>query len=65
MTCRTSAEAQKHIICHESIIAGEPYLCFGNDCSAWIEVAFDPIEDGNDITPKGECALLMARIRGE
>ena len=64
MTCRTSAEAQKRI-CHESIIAGDPYLCFGDGCSAWIEVAFDREEDGNDITPKGECALLIARLRSE
>jgi len=61
MTCRTSAEAQKRI-CQESIVAGQPYLCFGADCSAWIEVAFDRQKDGDDITPKGYCALLMERV---
>ena len=61
MTIKTSLQAQKQI-CHESIIAGEPYLCFGNECTAWVEIAFDAAQDGDDITPKGECGLFMARI---
>ena len=61
MTIKTSLQAQKQI-CHESIIAGEPYLCFGDGCTAWVEIAFDAAHDGDDITPKGECGLLMARL---
>ncbi len=61
MTIRTSAEAQKRV-CWVGLEAGESFCCFGDGCTAWIEVAFDKAHDGSDITPKGECGLLMARL---
>ncbi len=64
MTVRTSEEAQKRV-CWVGLEIGEAFCCFGNECTAWLEVEFDRLEDGNDITPKGECALLLARLRGE
>ena len=64
MTCRTSAEAQTKVCWVTLEAMAEPYLCWGDDCTAWVEVAFDAKEDGNDITPKGECGLFIARISG-
>jgi len=64
MTVRTSEEAQKRV-CWVGLEFGEHFHCYGNECTAWLEVEFDRHEDGNDITPKGECALLLARLRGE
>ena len=61
MTVRTSIEAQKRV-CWVGLEAGESYCCFGDECTAWVEVAFDREQDGNDITPKGECGLFMARL---
>jgi hypothetical protein len=62
VTCRTSPEAEQRI-CWVGLEAGETFYCFGDKCSAWIEVAFDHDHDGDDISPKGECALLIARLR--
>ncbi len=61
MAVRTSVEAQKRV-CWVGLEAGETFCCFGDQCTAWVEVAFDKAHDGNDITPKGECALLMAEL---
>ena len=61
MTCCTSEEAQDKVcwVCLEAM--GEPYCCWGEDCTAWQAVPYDKA-DGDDITPKGVCSLLMARL---
>ena len=59
MAIRTSAEAQKRV-CWKGLEMGDHFYCYGDECTAWVEVAFDKAHDGDDITPKGECGLLMA-----
>ncbi len=65
MASRTSEEAQTKV-CWLALESGEAFLCYGEDCFAWErEPELHRSKHEGDITPRGYCLLLEARLRGE
>jgi len=62
---KTHEQAVK-CVCWVGLEAGvsQHYMCHGEECSAWErESDEDRKKRKDDITPRGYCALLEARIR--